>query len=193
MKTNTTVPSRQQSAFTLIELLIVITITALLAGFVSSAALSTLRRAREVEAMGYVRSTQLALRDYEAEYNRLPTTTLASSQGAIELAAGNPLLPALLGLDLDRLNPKRIAFLELPQGKAGSSGLVGDVGSLALLDPWGQPLRVGSGSLANPDKINSDSNIAEHAASRLLTRVAVFSLGADRQAHTADDIVSWRH
>jgi prepilin-type N-terminal cleavage/methylation domain-containing protein len=194
MKTHCT--RRAPQAFSLIELLIVITIIAMLAGLVVSGANSAIRRARDLSCATAARGVNQGIRDYEVDYNRLPITGNVGEQ-VIELTSGSSLLAVLLGSNEGKLNPQRIRYIEPQQGKSGAGGLVGDEGGYALMDPWGMPFQVvidadGDGRIANPDQQNSDSKTAADAPATLLTKAIVYSFGADKIAFTKDDVRSWR-
>ena len=194
MKTHTA--TRSTSAFTLIELLIVISIIAILSSLIVAGASSAIRTANNVACKAVITEINSAIRNYQSEYNRLPIAP-GSSEQVIEFSAGNPVLGTLLGVGANKLNPQHTRFMEPHPGKHGIDGLVGDDGSYALMDHWGQAYRVlldadGDGRIANPDRQSPDEAIASNTSTSLLMPSAVFSLGADKTANTKDDVCSWR-
>jgi prepilin-type N-terminal cleavage/methylation domain-containing protein len=194
MKTHSKSLSRR--AFTLIELLVVIGIIALLAGLSFPAISGVMKKAKRARCAAAIKDIQLGIKNYQVEYNRYPLAN-SSGESPVLLSEGSPLLNVLLGKNLSKLNPREIVFLEAPMGKSGAGGLVGSEGSYGLTDVWGSPYEVIIDSnydnkIANPDSQNSDETISGEASQSLVTGVAVYSIGEDKQANTKDDIVSWR-
>ncbi len=184
-------------AFTLIELLVVITIVAILAGLTMVAANVVASRARNLEARAAIRDVTLAIKNYEADYNRLPARVGAGGDKEIDLAGGCALLKTLLGDNPDNLNPAARHYMEPRMARGGVNGLAGDDDQFSLVDPWGEPYIVvldsdGDGRIANPDKASDDRTIASTAPAQLRTSVIVWSKGRDKKAHTEDDLTSWR-
>jgi len=109
-----------RSAFTLIELLIVIAIIAILAGLGFGAVQGALNSSKRAQARNDVNQLAAAVKSYALEYGRLPES-------------GN-VVAALTGG-----NPKVITFFEAKQAKGNppKNGL--DAGGTELLDPWGNP------------------------------------------------------
>jgi len=184
-------------AFTLVELLVVITIVALLVSISFTAYKGVMARARSTDALSTAKAVTNAIQNYNADYRRMPVRAGATEE-PVDFTAGSPLLKVLLGDDVDRLNPKRIAFLSDPKlGKNGVGGLVGTDDQFALIDPWGTAYRVVMDSnwdsrVNNPDAQNEDPSIAAQASSWLPATVLAYSAGVDKKFGTRDDVVSWR-
>jgi prepilin-type N-terminal cleavage/methylation domain-containing protein len=194
MKTHS--KNRSAAAFTLIELLVVISIIALLSSLVVAGARSAIVASINIACKATAVDINKGIRDYQTDYNRLPITP-GSSESSIELSAGSPLLSTLLGVGPVKLNPHRTSYIEPHPGKQGVDGLIGDDGSFALMDHWGNPYQVlldanSDGRIANPDRQNSDEATAKDAPANLLMPSAVFSFGADKKSATRDDVRSWR-
>jgi prepilin-type N-terminal cleavage/methylation domain-containing protein len=190
--------ARLRVGFTLIELLVVIGIIAILASLAFPVTQSVLQRAYKLKAQATVQDLQVAINNYITEYNRLPMQGTAETP--IQTNQSTPLIGVLIGevSGPNSLNPRGIQFLTANMAKNGVGGLVDNGGSaLSLVDNWGNPYFVlmdgnYDNKVANPDVQNQDRTVSGNAPPQLRTRVAVFSLGPDKQQGTRDDIVSWR-
>lgn len=191
-------------AFTLIEMLIVITIIGILAGISVPVVGGVMERARKVKVLSTIKDLQVAIKSYQTEYNKYPSTTTGSDTKALTDAGGG-LLPIMLGASGNSLNPREIKFVDFPLAKNNRGGLVGsDTASYELVDEWGQTYRVTMDTnydekVDNPDLENDDTNISSGASAQLPLGVAIYSLGPDgdpngknQMTPTKDDITSWR-
>lgn len=126
------------------ELLVVISIIAILTSIAMSSYKGVVVRARNLDALTTARGLTTAIQNYYGDYGRLPVRA-GSPEEPVELSAGSPLLKILLGDDEQRLNPKRTPYLSDPKmGRNGAGGLVGKEDSFALADP-GHSLPRGDG------------------------------------------------
>ncbi len=116
-------------AFTLVELLIVIAIIAILAGLAFPAVQGAMKSGRKSQARNDVHQLAAAVRAFQLEYGRLPTTASGSDNTNADNAS---IIRALTGADTT-LNPRSIVFFEAKQAKGGKGGLDGGV----YKDPWG--------------------------------------------------------
>jgi len=135
-----------RAAFTLIELLVVISIIALLASMAVPAVNIVMNKARTTQAKAMMAGVILGVKQYQAEYNRLPDPSLngggsASQEDKVlpqDGKAENDLMlilhPSSTGT-APAANPRRITFYEPPVAKNGSYGLTTDG---QLKDPWGR-------------------------------------------------------
>jgi prepilin-type N-terminal cleavage/methylation domain-containing protein len=183
MKTQRTLSCK--AGFTLVEVMVVITVVAVITGLTLSSIGGAMRTTRNTATRATVMALRTAVSEYEAHYNRLPST--ARSDLTVNTAAGSHLLSALLGENTSlRLNPARQRFLDLTKmAQLGRDGFVGEGGTLGLVDYWGEPFTVildmdGDQWLTNPDEQNEDQRISSAGSSRLPSRVLVFSKGEDR-------------
>ncbi len=204
MKTHRQPASR---AFTLVELLITITIVAILASLTAAGIINVINNANALK----VRTVLIALKDgigqYQTDYNRFPIdSTLAGANGEdvpeLLTDGSNSLVDALMGIPpassgtMD-LNPKRMQYSEFPPANNGRHGLVGSSRPYKLADMYGQPYHIlldtnGDNQVKNPDANNTDPKISANQAAYLPTKVAVYSSGKDQVPGTSDDITSWR-
>ena len=166
MKPSATPPSRRPRAFTLVELLVVISIIAVLAGLLLPVLAGMKKKAKIVLARSEMSNLATAIKAYEAEYNRFPmsknTETLAmtgspavSLNGDVTIGLPNGLalgdnsevIKILLDID-DSLapisvnpkharNPRNAVFFH---GKQVSDQTLPGIGpDYVFRDPWGMP------------------------------------------------------
>ena len=115
----TTTNSKKSTAFTLVELLVVISIIAILAGLSFPAVNGALDSAKKTHAKSNAVQIAAAVSAYEMEYGKLPTFT------------GTTVDQTLVGI-LTASNSRGIVFLEAPAWKKGKGG-TNDKG---YCDPW---------------------------------------------------------
>lgn len=134
------------SAFTLVELLVVITIIGLLVGLSSVAISKAMESAKKAKAKGELMAIVAAVKAYKAEYERFPSTagvgddehffsSYATEQTKFSskpFGKSSDLIAILCGEDRNGLNPKKIRFLE--PGKLKS---VHANDPYVWIDPWG--------------------------------------------------------
>lgn len=181
----------------MIELLIVISIIAVLAAVALPSLTSAIKKARFVETKASLVWLRTAISSYESEYSRLPTTRSGDEDITIITDGSDPLIYVLLGQTKDGLNSHRVNYFESRIATGRRNGVSLDDNTAALYDSWGHPLHVlldvnGDHLLANPDADNEDAGISSGATPKLPLSVAVYSDGPDGKPHTLDDVVSWR-
>jgi|688.fasta_scaffold08887_6 prepilin-type N-terminal cleavage/methylation domain-containing protein len=214
---------RSRHGFTLVELLVVVTIIGILAGLVISQAPKLMQQSRELEVRNVIVAIQNGIQAYQTEYNRFPIDpSQTSSSGGDDAPAvltnqSSSLITALMGPAARQgdsggssggsggtanLNPKDIEFATFKVAKNGLNGLVGAQSPYSLVDLWGSPFYVLFDTnldrkIGNPDLQNQDPKISQNAVSPppqfLPTDVAIYSIGKDKTPMTGDDIVSWRN
>lgn len=128
--------------FTLVELLVVIAIIAILAVLGAPAILKQLKKAKITKAAGVCQSFEVAVNNFESEYNYLPAASDSPSETA-PLRSDDDIMAVLAGVE-DTYNPKKIKFFELGEPKGSSESSYKDgmhiSGTTAkLYDPWGEP------------------------------------------------------
>jgi prepilin-type N-terminal cleavage/methylation domain-containing protein len=185
----------ERRAFTLIELLIVITIVGVLTALSFPAYKALIDRAHRLDARITLSGLQTGISNYVSDYNRVPARGPTDTE--ITLSPGTSLIKAMLGDNVDGLNPRGTAYLDAKMATNGINGLAGADENWALIDPWGQPYRValdtdGDGWVQNPDSENEDPAIAKDAPRRLPMHSIAHSAGPDKKWNTQDDIASWR-
>jgi prepilin-type N-terminal cleavage/methylation domain-containing protein len=188
----------RRQGYSLIELLVVISIIAILASLAFSATRAALAHAYKVETKTQLLALEVAVQGYLTEYNRLPG--VGTSDETLRLNQSTDVLKQLLGESsgTNQANRAGFSFLQVKMARSGKSGLLehGE-GYLSLVDHWGNPLYLLldsdlNGRISNPDLSNEDRRVSSVAQSVLRTRAAAFSAGPDGQSGTRDDIVTWR-
>lgn len=111
--------SKKSAAFTLVELLVVISIVAILAGLSFPAVSGAMDSAKKTQAKSNAVQIAAAVTAYEMEYGKLPTFT------------GSTVDTNLVGI-LTTNNSRGIVFLEAQAWKKGKGG----TNSVGYCDPW---------------------------------------------------------
>ena len=141
---NPLTPHRSSVAFTLIELLAVITVIGILAGLTLGAAGAVRRHGASSTAKAEVAALQAACDRYYADYNSYPTTTNSmpdpSSSSDVNPSptskygtAGRALFNSLFGTNQYNLPPSTKRYFE-PKPAMVSSATIADP---YFIDPWG--------------------------------------------------------
>jgi prepilin-type N-terminal cleavage/methylation domain-containing protein len=168
---------RRAAAFTLIELLVVISIIAVLAGLAFPAATGALNSARKAEARNDVQQIVAAVKAFQSEYGRMPTSDINNNSSDLPdhyYSSNRNIMRALLGQDTT-LNPKGISFLEVKPAGKNRSGL--NSGG-EFVDPWGQSYII---------KLDTNYNgRTEYYGDRFFS-VIVFSSGPDKSPGNPND------
>jgi prepilin-type N-terminal cleavage/methylation domain-containing protein len=115
---------RQSHAFTLIELLIVITIVVVLLGLLFPAFQGVQERAKKVQAKNDLTQFVTAVNAFYTEYGRYPTavtTDNSATNGPSGANANDALLNELRGLTNAALNTRRIVFINPPDARDQNS------------------------------------------------------------------------
>lgn len=205
MKTLFTFDARHARAFTLMEILIVVTIVAVLATLAASQFIKALEQANRTKTLALALELKAGISGFVADYQHFPLDL--NPDGEADTAEvltdrSNRLVDALLGGPMDSsngrdLNPKRIPFASFTPAKNGRHGIVGAAIPRRFHDLWGRPFHIlldtnGDNQVMNPDAGNADPKIAKDQAKYLAVQVAVYSSGKDGIPCTSDDIATWR-
>lgn len=134
MNSSPSTPAR--SAFTLMELLIVIAIIGILMSLLFPAANSAIDAAKKAQAKNDAVQIATAVIAYETEYGKLP-------DGPTETGAdiNSTLLGALTGLNTNN-NPRKIVFLEVNLAKKNKSGVDSLTAPTKFVDPWSNSFKI---------------------------------------------------
>jgi prepilin-type N-terminal cleavage/methylation domain-containing protein len=187
---------RAVRGFTLVELLVVITIIVILAGAGFSAGNSAIQKAKKTTCLAAATAIESAVNNFYTEYGSMPSDVSQDTEFVTDEAAGIDLLKALLGMD-KTLNPRGLKFLSAKEGKSNKNGLIYNSSSTditGMFDPWGGPFNVKM-DLDYDEKVVVQPKGAGNLSANLNgRRVAVWSDGADgisASGKAADDVKTW--
>jgi prepilin-type N-terminal cleavage/methylation domain-containing protein len=186
---------RVASGFTLVELLVVISIIVVLAAMSFGAANMAMTKAKKLQTANDALALKQAIQAFNSEYSRLPDFGAQSEEAQTDGESGAELLTILLGKEevSDSMqNKKQIAFFSAKVNKNKNKGglVYSNQGSGArpdgLYDAWGNPFYVKldteyDGELEDPFK---QGNVVRE-------NVIVYSYGADKKVGGGDDIQTW--
>jgi general secretion pathway protein G len=187
---------RANRGFTLVELLVVISIIVVLAAMSFGAANMAINKAKKLQTSNDAMGLQTALNNYYTEYSKLPDFGMTGDEAQTDGQTGAELLTILLGKEEvtdDMQNKKQITFLTAKVNKnKNKGGLVysnGGSGSTpeGLYDAWGNPFYLKfdddyDGEINDP---LTQGNIVREK------QVIVYSYGQDGKLGNGDDIKTW--
>ena len=187
---------RANRGFTLVELLVVISIIVVLAAMSFGAANMAINKAKKLQTSNDAMGLQTALNNYYTEYSKLPDFGMTGDEAQTDGQTGAELLTILLGKEEvtdDMQNKKQITFLTAKVSKnKNKGGLVysnGGSGSTpeGLYDAWGNPFYLKfdddyDGEINDP---LTQGNIVREK------QVIVYSYGQDGKLGNGDDIKTW--
>jgi prepilin-type N-terminal cleavage/methylation domain-containing protein len=164
-----------QAGFTLVELLVVISIVGLLAGLMSVAIPKAMEGGKKAKAKGELNAIVAAVKAYKQEYGRWPGSVTATSDTTFQDADSKSLLSALSGASNTSVeNPKSVRFLE----GASTDG--------TMKDPWGMQYFV----ILDAD----ESNSMTYQGKTISISVLAVSFGKDKKQDatpgSGDDVFS---
>ena len=182
---------RPGNGFTLVELLVVVSIIAVLAAMGFTAISHGIKKEKMLTTRNHIRTLSDALEQYYQSYGHLPNV---GSQEDLtgDGEAGTKLLTILLGKEessSDMQNPKGIAFLTTGfSSNRRLGGFVYDGKNLeGAFDAWGRPLNIRFDADLDqeiPDPIKQGDTVRQKNA-------IVWSLGADGKVGENDEVRSW--
>lgn len=214
--------STRISAFTLIELLTVITIIAILMGLLFPAIGVAKDQARKAEAKTAVTGIATAVKQYYTEYGKYPLGDLGSSQSPQDVIFGDNTASNQKLFDIlrnvgagpgqpNQYNPRAIVFFDgktasdanNPKSGFATQDAANGVTKGSFVDPWGYQYRICID--ANYDNQITNLPYNDFQSDKApLTGVCVFSVGKDGQVGhngdqtyrsngtNSDDIISWQ-
>ena len=166
-------------AFTLVELLVVISIIALLLGIIVPSYFSIREKAKYTKAKVTVKNLETAFKAYLDQYREWPAAFGAGAAQAIDENVVN-----ILKGDPSAIadNGNLIAFYEFETTNSADGAL----------DAWSNPSDPATWQTYRVQvDDNYDNKITTASGQELYRTVIVRSVGADRTNDTADDVKSW--
>lgn len=189
------VSRRPAAGFTLVELLVVISIIVVLAAMGLSVVSRVSNRAKQTKTQNYATALVHGIDDFNREYSRYPDFGASSEETRLEGETGAELLTILLGKEEvgdSMQNKRQIAFATFQESSnKRQGGLVYSSGASGarpegLYDAWGNALYL---------VIDADNNgeVADPFTPGKVVRepVIAYSYGADGKAGGGDDVKSW--
>lgn len=199
-------PQNARRGFSLMELMVVITIIAILSSIIIPAGHAVQGNMKKVQAQKTCTELRTALMSYFSEYKRFPPFTAAASgsdDSTVPTDSSSPIMPTLLGVDQTNNRRSVQFFSSRPAKGKGLPGLYrGSDGTIELLDPF---LSASGGTTSNPYYIMIDSNYdnslqvpargSKGGTEEIFSNVAVWSYGVDgikgSQGKSSDDITAY--
>jgi prepilin-type N-terminal cleavage/methylation domain-containing protein len=183
---------RLSSGFTLVELLVVVSIIIVLAAMSFGAIGIATKRQKAVTTLNDIQGLSSAMEAFYNEYSRMPSVG-SGDQITAEGEAGAKLLTILLGKEDtsgEMQNPRQLTFLTAKiSSNKKKGGLVYSSGNQVegMYDAWGRPLNIRfdddfDGEIQDPIK---QGNIVRQK------KVIIWSFGADGKFGDDDEVKSW--
>ena len=197
--------SKHTRAFTFIELLVTMTLIAILAGIAFPVIIGVLERARKTQAKNDLTQIVTAVNGYYTEYGKYPVATDDST-----LPSNADLFFTLRAVDAgvanagNAANPRRIVFIQPPDSKAGKKAGVDSVTTSptfgAWFDPWGSQYQIRidgtyDNQIANPYTADTGAGpdpVRQGAIGWSLGKDVAGGSGNKNSGTSADDILSWQ-
>ena len=183
--------SKSRRGFTLVELLVVISIIVVLAAAGFGAGAVALNKANKVTSQATASALEMAINNFYNDYSALPDV---GDRVKTDAGDGTKLLEILLGLEGETgrvQNTRGNKYLPAKETKTRSKGLLYSSSGRSvegLFDAWGSPFTVEL-------DINLEDRLRFSMGSRQVTlngrKVAVYSPGADKKLGTEDDVKTW--
>jgi type II secretory pathway pseudopilin PulG len=163
----------------LVELLVVISIIAILAGILLPAVIGAFKKASETQVRTEVKSLETAIKAYVNEYSKFP-----EGNGGADITYGvsgrdnRDIVRVLRGID-STLNPRRIVFIEIQENSLDANG--------NFIDAWDNQYRI-----TVDTSFDNIVTVPSPLAAIQGRNVGVWSLGSAGVATTTNNLIkSW--
>ena len=166
-------------AFTLVELLVVISIIALLLGIIVPSYFSIREKAKYTKAKVTVKNLETAFKAYLDQYREWPATAFGAGGAAKEI--DEDVVRILRGEKVGDANNDKITFYEFESTNSANGAL----------DVWSNPSDPATWQTYRVQVDDNYDNKITVGGQDLYRTVIVRSVGADRTNDTADDVKSW--
>jgi prepilin-type N-terminal cleavage/methylation domain-containing protein len=191
------VTDRNQKAFTLLELMVVIAIVVALGSLLFPAAQSVLERAKKVQAKNDLTQVVVAINAFYTEYGRYPTAQ--TSDASAIYGPGHLKNDAILNELRAKgatLNTRQVVFFSPaeditksnPKNKIGSDG--------QFYDPWGSAYSIAIDADYDDQVTNPYTADTGAGSTAIRQGVISWSVGKDKTQGTnftsSDDVISWQ-
>jgi prepilin-type N-terminal cleavage/methylation domain-containing protein len=206
---NNQIRSNANFGFTLVELLVVITILGILMSLGVSGSSAIRNQARSAQARNDCTGVATAIRAFYTDYSRYPVGASSAGTSIYEAqpdAEGNKaVVQALMAVDTE-INPRGVVYYEGKMAKLTNGQWSGGVYGGGLFDPWGYTYGVCMNVQSDPSFKYSGSNLKFYKSTPgdvsddlwkpITSGVGVFSLGKDHCSDSkggvsAPGILSW--
>ena len=186
-----------KKGFTLMELLVVMTIILILAGIVTPAVTRVIENTKAKKAQQTALQLATSIASYQTEYRRLPLDPKHQAGADVQIETDETLMNVLLGQEGNKLNPGNQSFYtgRNARGRPPRNGLVfNPAGGGRLCDPWGNLYQVmldvdGNHRIKPPFR-----NVQISGAGIVAKKVIVWSLGPDGVESgdgAKDNVIIW--
>jgi prepilin-type N-terminal cleavage/methylation domain-containing protein len=150
------IPNRKEFGFTLVELLVVVSIIGLLAGLGFPAISGAMRAGKKAEVAAMAESIKTAINAYYAEYSMYPTNS--KGEYFTNTAADFILKMCTTNSSDGGGNARQIVFLEVPPKFTNSGGIVTPVGFLKNQTNFIILVDSTSAGFVNPSSVSTSTN-----------------------------------
>jgi prepilin-type N-terminal cleavage/methylation domain-containing protein len=136
-----------RSAFTLIEMLVVISIIIILMGLLFPAFKGVMDQAKRTQTKNDLTQIVTAVNAFYTEYGKYPVLSTIGANGTYDDTNNDQLMNVLRAIanpqqEQGLMNPRQIAFISPPVAKDTTHPKSGIGGDGKYYDPWGTPYRI---------------------------------------------------
>jgi type II secretory pathway pseudopilin PulG len=179
----------------MLELLVVISIIAVLAAIATPVTGRVINQARKADCNQQMANILTAIKAYQLEYGHIPIKSGAIEGTVLRTDSGDgrALMKCLIGENTTTFaNPKLILFYEPTYTSSRRGGWDATMGSEGLYDPWGNPFEILLDH--NFDRTIDPTPLDSGSTAPVRKDVLILSRGKDKDpAAVGDDLFSWKN